>query len=498
MNGRGSWKEIMNTEEARQIRIFAETQYKARRRSGKDKSTNGAGGAADLHATTGGQLESALFPVPETLWWDGSLCTSLPSHRASREDAPLVMMFLDVIHPLQFGFYHIDTAMDRSWLISSLCKNEARYHAALSVSASFIAGLSEPEKTDSIGLNPEVRGRQAVALRGLQQFIQNFEGQSWTTNEPFMTGMKILEVMHQLISLEVFSMIDGAWETHHRASTQLLGVLNSHHSLDVLGSVPPHRPSLKIALRDLSPDELRNIEFHITCFAWLDVIANATFGFPKNTSRSFDYIPLLQSNALKTQNVMGCHSSIMAMIAEITCLADWKASEFFDESSNAEELVNRANSLDDGLMNETSKLEQTYIANTARTEDDSRMVTLRFAYAARVYIHVVTYGANISDDRLASCVSRSLEMLESLPSRLAMRVCWAFTITGSMADETQYSRFRDIIARAAGQKLPAGMLWKGLMVMEECWRLRKTQPMLRSDCEWQAGMKSLKRRILLV
>ena len=499
MYGKQNWKEIMDTEEARQIRSFAEVQYKARRRSGRDRPERSAGEPASRHQPSEFALRSAGPLDPETMWWDSGLCTSLPSNRAAHEDARLLMIFLDVIHPIQFGFYDISTAMDRTWLINSLRCNEARYHAALNVSASFIGGFSEPQKTDCIGRDLEVSRRQALVLHGLQTSIRDFEAQAFVAKDMVRVGMRILEVVHQLLSLEIFSMMEGAWETHHRAAGALLSTLHTYQGPKPYGDVSPHLSPLEIALADVSsPDTLRTLEFLVTCFVWIDVIANATFGSPSSTSRHFDYIPLLRANALKTQNIMGCHSSIMAKIAEITCLADWKTSQLLGKSLNVEELATRATSLDTGLRDEISKLEQMPIPNATSSGKDSRLVTLQYAYAAQVYLHVIVNGTDIAAPELMLHVSRSVEMLESLPGRLLIRVCWPFTITGCVADETQHSKFRNIVGRAAEKKELIGMSWKGLIAMEECWRLRKAQPELQADCEWKRAMKSLGKRILLV
>jgi hypothetical protein len=409
------------------------------------------------------------------------------------------MIFLDVIHPIQFGFYHISTAADRTWLINSLCSNEARYHAALSVSACYVAGPREPQKTDGIGLDLEVRRRQAVALRGLQTIIRHFEAQGCVAKDLVRTGMQILEVMHQLLSLEIFSMMEGAWETHHRAMGRLLSTLDTHQASKSYDDGSRHPSPLETALTDFSsPDTLRTLEFHVTCFVWVDIIANAIYGSPAISSRHFDYIPLLRANGLKTQNIMGCHSSVMAKIAEITCLADWKTSQLLDKSLNTEELADRAASLDTWLIDEISRLEQRPAPNATHSGEDSRMVTLQFAYAAQVYLHVIVYGTDTAAPELVLRVHRSVELLEAFPTRLVIRVCWPFTITGCVADETQHSKFRAIVARTAEKKQLMGMVWKGLIVMEECWRLRQAQPELQADCEWQRAMKSLGTRILLV
>jgi len=89
-------------------------------------------------------------------------------------------------------------------------------------------------------------------------------------------------------------------------------------------------------------------------------------------------------------------------------------------------------------------------------------------------------------------------MLEALPGGLIIRVNWAFTILGCVAGKTLYDRFRGLITRLAARKQPLGMTWKGLLVMEECWRLRESQPELEADCDWKRAMKSLGTRILLV
>lgn len=501
MLGKRGWKEIMVTEEARQLRTIAEVQYKARRRNGQNRLEKEAGDALNHQQSGELTIRGRQPPTPESIWWDGGLCTSLPTHKPPREDARLLMLYLDFIFPIQFTFYPMSTAMDHSWLISGLCSNKARYHGALSVSACFDASLREPEKTDGIGLSLEVTERQAIASRGLQTFIAHFNQQRHTPRDIVRIGLQILEVMHQLLSLEIFSMLEGTWELHHQATRTLLNTLHTYSTPESCDQEENalHSSPLEMALKDFScPDTQKNLEFHVASVIWVDIIANATFGSPSHIPRHFDYIPYLHANSLKTQDIMGCHSSVMANIAEITCLADWKISQLQTKSLDKKELSGRAISMAARLVDQVQELEQQSVLNMTKLEAEIRLVTLQFAWAAQVYLQVVVFGADTADPELVLHVSRSLQMLETLPNRLMIRVNWAFTILGCMAGKTLYDRFRGLITRMVAQKQPLGMTWKGLMVMEECWRLRQSQPELGLDCDWKMATKSLGRRILLV
>ncbi|KAH8883318.1 hypothetical protein GQ53DRAFT_732494 [Thozetella sp. PMI_491] len=501
MQGKRNWKEVTTTEEARQLQSIAEAKYKARRRYGQQgleaTATQTPTFPHTHELTLSGRHPSALGSI----WWDGGFCDTLPDQKSPRADAPLVTLYLSFIFPIQFSFYSLSTPADQAWVMSGLCSNKARYHAALSVSACFQASLREPEKTDGIGLSLEVAERQATASSALQAIITCFNQGGHTPRDVARLGGQVLEVMHQFLSLEVFSMLEGTWQLHHQATMTVLDTLYTYdasHLSDQPEKVSQLSP-LDMALEDFSDPEIqRTFEFHVTCAIWIDVIANATFGFPPHTLRRFDYLPYLRTNCLKTQGIMGCHSPVMASIAEITCLADWKTTQLQTQSLDEEELFRRAASVAAGLEDQVRELNQQSSLHTTKLEQESRLVSLQFAYAAQAYLHVVVYGADIDHPELASMVSQNLQMLETLPHRPMIRVHWAFTIAGCLAGSSLHDRFRGLIAKLRAQKLPLGLTWKGLLVMEECWRLRQSQPELAVDCDWKMAMKSLGKRVLLV
>ncbi|VUC25644.1 unnamed protein product [Clonostachys rosea] len=491
MQGKQNWKEVMATKEAKELQSIAEAQYKARRRSGQAVS-----------GPKTGQLVSAGKPppAPEPIWWDGGLCSSLPSQRSPREDARLLQIYLEFVFPVQFTFCSLSAPADHRWLMSGLCGNSARYQGALSVSACFDASLKEPQRIDGIGLSVEVAQRKAVAVEGLQTLVTRFHQQRIVPKEAIRMAIQMLEVMHQLLSLEVFSMLEGTWQLHHQATMTLLAAIQNYNTAGSYDQVDgsSHSSPLDVTLRDFScPDTQRNLEFHVTCVVWIDVISSATFGSPSRDVRRFDYMPYLRSNILKTQGIMGCHSKVMASIAEITHLSDWKTAQLKSRLLDTEELSSRAAAILSRLLEQVQEFESQSFVGADDLQERSRLVTLQFAYAAQVYLHVVLSGPDTSHPEIALLVRRGLEMLEALPFGLIIRANWAFTIIGCLAGEDLHVRFRGLIRCLIEHKRPLGMTWKGLMVMEECWRLRQCQPGLENSCDWRVAMKTLGSQILL-
>jgi hypothetical protein len=356
-------------------------------------------------------------------------------------------------------------------------------------------------------LNAEVAERQATASRTLRTIITDFNQQTHGRGRRDVAALvlRILEIMHQLLSLEIFSMLEGSWQLHHQATRALLDALYAYRDSNTdedLAQTAPSLSPVERAFGDLScPDRQRSFEFHVACVVWIDIIANATFGSPLHTPRQFDYIPYLRGQgeggmkSIRTQLIMGCDSTVMASIAEITQLADWKnLLQLESKVIDAAELCRRAGSIASRLRNQIRELEMQSRLDETKLEEESRLVTLQFACAAQAYLHVVVHGFDRLHSELGRLVEHNLRLLEGLPGGLLIRVNWPFTITGCLADRALHERYRGLVARLVAERRPLGMTWKGLMVIEECWRLRELRP----NCDWQAAMKSLGKRVLLV
>lgn len=533
---KANWEEVKTSPEAKALRNLAATRYKIRRKFGLKKSgsvphTASVSGTEtdDSHEYRSSQPAStsmgkAIVTVPivcprivvapniwqlypEKLWWDSAISNLVPGNQCSeRQDTRLLTMFLEVIHPITHGFYKLSSSHDRSWLLSRLVGDEALYNTALSVSACFDHSLTQPPKIDSIGIYPKVRSLQNRAIAQLQPRIHTFvTDQNLSLQELICTGISLLDVILNLINLEVFSMLQGHWETHHQAARMLLNDIEFRSLSKGGDELSPKRSSIASALSSSLADDQkdRSMVFCIMNFVWVDVIATATFGLASYSPCAFDYLHLLEDGSIKPERAMGCRGWIWAKIVKITRLEQWKVTQVgpMDNLCPLAEIMQQGIQLADEIKSGLEKLEKESRQPTTSTisdlEEDSRLVSIIWACAAQLFLQVTILETDLTHpDIVKTLVNVCLQKLEELPTRLVIRVCWPYTIAGCMSTEEHYGRFRRIVSRTMQQSEPPGMSWKGLMVMEECWRL---QPMSRgSRIGWREAMDSLGARVLLI
>ncbi|PVH98918.1 hypothetical protein DM02DRAFT_719118 [Periconia macrospinosa] len=518
-----NWKDVKKSDEAKHIRSLASNRYKLLRRT-----TSKANATPTLSAYNSGRgynekmlsrrpLELSRMPTlneirrlppaillkagvsiwqlrPETVWWDSKLrILARRSNSFTNENTRLLMIFMEVIHPICFTFDCIDSDRDRSWMLERLVSKEALFYSALSISACFEKSLRQPPKIDDIGISPKVRNLQSKSICELQTLIDEFALMKITPVEEFIwTGIQILDVVIHLEMLEICSMLQGHWETHHRALRKIM------NHIEICAQANNQTPgsstsAIETTLSNLHVHDTRkrSLEFAICNFIWLDVIATSTFGAFSYTPCAFDYLPILQSGIVRPEKIMGCQGWIMAVILKISRLEQWKIihRDYMHAENNSENLALQTKQLKIELNVGIDKLENNYKhAKSASLEDDIRLVSIVWAYCAQVLLQV-TVDDEESDqrDRDQTYVNMCLQKLESLPARLASRISWPYAVAGSM--------FREILGRTLREAQSTGMLWKALMVMEECWRLRR----VRRDkyVGWREAMESLGARIML-
>jgi hypothetical protein len=412
------------------------------------------------------------------------------------------MLFMDVIHPITHTFYSLGTSKDRSWMLERLVSRQSLYCSALSISACFDYSLTQPPSINDIGICPKVRRLQSRAICELQTQIDEFASMKRTPVEDFIwAGIELLDVVTHLETLEIFSMLQGNWEMHHHAARRIL------NHIEICASVKHETSKLNASVIEATlskwpPGDTRrrSLEFSICNFIWIDVLAISTFGALCYTPCAFDYLGLLRSGIIRPQEIMGCHGWIMAIICEISSLEQWRMmhqNQTHAVDINAE-MARRGNQLKDDLEQGIGRLESEYkCTHVAGMEEDIRLISIVWAYGALVLLQVTVLGADSNNsDMDQTFVNACLERLEALPTRLVMRTSWAYTVAGSMAlDESQHARFRWIVGKTMQEAQPPGISWKGLIVMEECWRLRGVQGGGRVG--WREAMASLGARVIL-
>ena len=530
---KANWEEVKNCPEARNLRALAETRYKIRRKFGLKKyDTPGTDSpnATCSNTVCENPVQSRSSPpeqssaistlpsrmvatpnvwqlYPETLWWDSAICNLTPDNSSStRKDTRLLMVFLEVIHPITHGFYQLLSGGDRSWLLTRLVGDEALYHATLSVSACFDHSLTQPLKIDGIGICPKVRSLQNMAIRELQTRIHAFVTDERASLKDFVsTGIQLLDVILNLITLEVFSMLQGHWETHHQAARMLLNYIETQILSKAVNYVGQKASPIVHILTMLPFDDQRRrtIMFCLANFVWVDVIATATFGLSSYPPSAFDYVPLLDKGEIRPEHVMGCQGWVMASIAEIARLEQMKTvqeSQVCTISATAESTI-RGFKLADKLKSGIERLEREGPKSAPpapfSVDEDSRLVSILWACAAHILLQVTILESELAQLYIdQTFVDICLQKLEALPAHLIIRVCWPYTIAGCMASSEFHARFRRIVSRTMEQSQPPGMTWKGLMVMEECWK----SPQMHSHAKtaWREAMERVGARVLLV
>lgn len=531
---KASWKEVRDSDEAKRLRTSAEIRYKLSRRNGSKigsattttlsivMSEKNDGKNSRPYSSL--QLPSRPVPNnirmlpsvvlleasvniwqlrPETVWWDSKIRDLTPNHGScSHDETRLLMIYMDVIHPITHTFNRLDSGRDRSWMLERLVSKQALYCSTLSISACFETSLTQPPRINDIGICSKVMRLQGRAILELQKQIDEFVLMKATPVEDFVwAGIQLLDVVTQLETLEIFSMLQGHWEMHHQAARRILNHIeicapikhrNSRSNVSAIGA------TLSSLL--LCDTRRRSLDFSICNFIWIDVLATSTFGALSYIPCAFDYLELLQLGIIKPQEIMGCQGWIMAIILKISRLEQWKV--MHQEQMHAvdikAELVHQSKQLRDELRHGIDKLENDYRRTKSTSlEEDIRLVSIVWAYGAQVLLQVTIIDVESNQfDTDQTFVNICLQKLENLPTRLVMRTSWPYTITGSMAlSEAQHIRFRRIVSKTLQEAQPPGISWKGLIVMEECWRLRRIQG--EKNVGWREAMESLGARVLL-
>lgn len=308
--------------------------------------------------------------------------------------------------------------------------------------------------------------------------------------------MQLLNVIMQLITLETFSMLEGSWQMHHRAARliiQHLEYLQFNRSDSGIG-VKAH--SIEQALRALpeNSERRRTMLYGLTNFVWIDIVAIATFGEQYLPSIALDYVRLQSTRSIVIEETMGCDGRVIALVSQVSQLEGnvpglCHRSDLYQSFQQEYDHFNRC------LTAETRRLE---IMQTPTNIDiDIKLVSIVWAHAARVFLATISLHRSDEPSQDQELIETCLRKLEALPSRLLMRAHWPYTIIGCVArHHSQHERLRELFNRTMQRGEAPGLTWKGLMVMEECWKQSASD--INHPQHWRQAMQRLKARVLLV
>ncbi|KAH7316944.1 fungal-specific transcription factor domain-containing protein [Stachybotrys elegans] len=479
MSGEHGRQQILDSEQARDVRNGAERAYRRRRQNG----------SAVAPWSPYVLVQDLSRPSPDThprspeLDRTWSSCTQILRDCDYTPDYQYVHTFLDLIFPVQWGFFDLHQRQsDRQWLFDTIIASEPIYHASLGMCLSFESGLKAGSTSGQCNITPEVRASKLSALRGLQQYVAQLQQEPCLDISFLPQAVRSVAVILLLASLEIFTDVEGSWEVHQNAAGTVLDLIETKMT------VPGSTSTLGVGfvghlLQTLAPSfETRALEFFVTSFVWGDILAEATHGITYGKPRQFDYLPLLRQDIINMRTIMGCRNSIMIAIKE----GQWEA-----------EQMDKAKILNQRIRDLVQETTHVITSEPANPEAGSHWVTAIHAHACLVFLQTILMlhvGRSLLD--MKGAVEECLVLLEALPSHLFIRVCWPYALVGCMASESQHGRFRVVLRRAEEAGHVLGFTWKGLIIMEACWKLRHEMP----GSVWclQTTMKHMEMRVLLI
>lgn len=219
-------------------------------------------------------------------------------------------------------------------------------------------------------------------------------------------------------------------------------------------------------------------------------------------------------------DILGCDTWAMLIIAEIAALHEWKLNEGTNGTLSTWNLVERGRAIQANLEEKTASLVQ-YLDNQspqAKTASPQThlidLITMVYAHASKVYLHVVLSGADGAIPEIAAAVRETLSAIRNVVAvtdkHIIRALVWPICIAGCVASpvgfcspidrsETldQTNDFRKLIADMGKEALEFGNSSVVLKVMETCWQLR-AQGGNKKDCDWYNAMEASNMNVLLV
>ncbi|KAF7954140.1 hypothetical protein EAE96_005272 [Botrytis aclada] len=423
-------------------------------------------------------------------------------------EANLLMHYLDIVFPLQFRFYRpLASEGGRGWLLSILLHTRPLYHAALSLSAYHQSAYHQSamytrngSKT-SDNILEDLEKHHCLALVGLRQHIDRLSLEIGSGRTK--TKVEILACMICLISFEVLKGDSDNWQTHLQAARTIFMSLKDNFLLpsNTLNAWQEIGGSPNTDSDALSLDEELALEFFSTSLIWFDGISSVTIGANSEYSNVYPSILRMDNGKIQLCKLMGVQNWVMIAIMDIALLAEWKtAREGFGDLSQSQ-LARRAACIEDQIEHgmQENRDRQTSVNSDlcGIRAQESQHVTHIFACAAKVYLYVTQSGAYPRIPEIRDSVSVALDAFRSLPDgRWICHLVWPFCIVSCMADEEHEDEFRQIAALVKKEQEIFCNFQNASSIMEECWRLRKSQPS--SPWSWATAMSSLGVKTLLV
>ncbi|KAE8364013.1 fungal-specific transcription factor domain-containing protein [Aspergillus caelatus] len=402
-------------------------------------------------------------------------------------DDILFMYYFDHVFYMHCPFYFPSNRQGRGWLLSILKRVNSAYHAALALSeyhhsTSTQHGSAYPVRTGA--------GHYDLALQELQTSLPR--SSAWTGNLDLTHSVEVLTTILHLLFYESCSGGKHNWQIHLGGANALLQSLVQAQ----MGSAIARKDQTKEQQDRAIPHPDTSITFLLGFFVHMHIVTCAS-----TRSSQFlisDHKVLLETGEVNLADLIGCSNWVMIAIFEISSLDKWKKEEEDAHRLSLIELTKRARQIEERLLSRLASIEldlskRASVDTHLRPEFIKTEITRIFALSAITYLHVVISGPYPDIPDIKRSVSKTIDALRSLPDpKLLQHVVWPYCISGCLAADEQQKVFRELVSLP---RITHGTCLEALGLMEECWRLRKSES---SNHDWASIMKRRGQYILLI
>lgn len=265
---------------------------------------------------------------------------------------------------------------------------------------------------------------------------------------------------------------------HLRAAANLIpAVLHARMAL-----MPTQRdPSSSSAPSDkgsLDSEDHKAFNVLIGSFISSDIISCASTGLPPFLN--INHALVLESLGIRLESLMGCRTSVMVLIFEVSSLYWWKKKAQETQKLSLRDLAERAAQIEKRLRHEIEDINNTLSTGGLSWNSSGILpapppteISKVFALSAMTYLHVIVSGAYPELPEVIKSVSDTIITFKSLKDpRLLQNMVWPFCVSGCMARREEQELFRDLASAAQVTQSTLGTCFEALKIMEECWEAR--------------------------
>jgi C6 transcription factor Pro1 len=288
-----------------------------------------------------------------------------------------------------------------------------------------------------------------------------------------------------MVSSFLFSGGTGLWQDYLQVAI--------HFSKRVLGRyfTPPAEALIRCTETE---------RFIIKTSMWFDVLASVSNSqtpafmdeYRQIFGRSTAYIEGPVSHAsppkeLSMMSIMGCENHIVWAMAEISCLAVWKAQEQRRGCLSMPDLVARGKEIEVHLMPGRTVGPETY--------ETSHFTSEIFRASSRVYLHSVISGDFPHCPEIMEGVQETIDILHKVPefddksrSAIVRSVVFSIFICGCLTDDEGHRSYLLERLSLAQEKESVGNCDGVKQLMESVWRQRSNQKT--DPVRWREALQS--------